>query len=394
MKRRIWLVGLLTVLLLALASPLALAQGPDGDRFVVGQSFTLPAGEKVNGNLTVMGGAATLESGSAVQGDVAVFGGNLTVAGTVQGNVAIFGGLVTLQKGAVVNGNLAALGGTIERDPDAVVSGEIFDGLPFPFPLSQLELLNELPAAPQKPWPPLAPAQRTAEGGVLGVLGSLVLWQLSAFGLAFILALLGIVAISVAPKAMERIASAASSDTLVSFGAGLLTLVVGFLLGLLLLIACCIGLLGWLALGIAWLVGWLAVGLWLGQRLLQALNVRNASSIGEVALGVVLITVLSRVPWCIGFFFGAIVGCIGLGAVVLTRFGTQPPASKQPRGDAPSDAAPFSALTPFDSPTASASEPPVVADIAAEAGSPAGEAPIVLDDSPQVPAPDNNPPTQ
>jgi hypothetical protein len=74
---------------------------------------------------------------------------------------------------------------------------------------------------------------------------------------------------------------------------------------------------------VAWLVGWVAVGLWLGQRLLQALNVRNASSIGEVALGVFLITVLTQLPACIGFFISLVIGSMGLGAVVLTRFGTR-----------------------------------------------------------------------
>ena len=126
---------------------------------------------------------------------------------------------------------------------------------------------------------------------------------------------------------------------------GLLTLVVGILASSLLLIACCIGLLGWLALGIAWLVGWLAVGLWLGQRMLQALNVRNATAIGEVALGVAVITILARLPWCIGFLFGVVIGCIGLGAVVLARFGLPPsdesraPAAAAPAGDVEAAAA-------------------------------------------------------
>ena len=135
-----------------------------------------------------------------------------------------------------------------------------------------------------------------------GVLGSIVAWQFRTLGTALFLALLGVVLLALAPRAMGRIASAAARGAFVSFGMGLLTLVVGVLLGLLLLIACCLGLIVWLALGVAWLAGWVAVGLWLGQRLLQALNARNASSIGEVALGVFLITVLTQLPACIGFF--------------------------------------------------------------------------------------------
>jgi hypothetical protein len=90
------------------------------------------------------------------------------------------------------------------------------------------------------------------------------------------------------------------------------------------LIACCLGVFVWLALLIAIAVGWIAIGLWAGQRLLAALKVRDASVLVEVALGVFLITVLGRLPCCLGALFSAVVGSIGLGAVVLTRFGRQP----------------------------------------------------------------------
>ena len=44
--------------------------------------------------------------------------------------------------------------------------------------------------------------------------------------------LLGVALVAVAPKAMGRVASAAADDTFVSFGMGLLTLVIGLLTGL------------------------------------------------------------------------------------------------------------------------------------------------------------------
>jgi hypothetical protein len=171
---------------------------------------------------------------------------------------------------------------------------------------------------------------------VLAFVRSVVGWELVTLGWSLLLALLGIVAIAVAPRAVGRVATTAATDTLVSFGMGLLTLAVGLALGLFLLIACCLGLLVWLALAVAWFVGWLAVGLWVGQRLFYLLKVRGVSALAEVALGVFLITLLARIPACIGFFFGLIVGCIGLGAVVLTRFGTRSPELyAQEHGDQP-----------------------------------------------------------
>ena len=320
MKPKLAQSFLLVLAILILLTPAVWAQEPTGgDRLVIGQAFVLAEGEEVDGNLVVLGGSATLEDGSVVRGDVAIFGGSATVAGTVQGNVAVFGGSITLEDTAVVEGDLATIGGSVSRAPDAVVSGEVFGGeIPLPF-------LNRFdrPFSPERPWPPLPTARESQRAGVWGVLGSLVAWQFRTLGTALFLALLGVVLVALAPRAMGRIASAAAGGAFVSFGMGLLTLVVGVLLGLLLLIACCLGLVVWLALGVAWLVGWVAVGLWLGQRLLQALNVRNASSIGEVALGVFLITVLTQLPACIGFFIGLVIGCMGLGAVVLTRFGTR-----------------------------------------------------------------------
>lgn len=331
MKKRVWQIGLLSALILALLAPTALAQDIGGDRLVIGQSFVLKAGEELNGSLAVMGGSVTVQADSAVRGDITVLGGALTVAGTVEGNVAIFGGSATLQETAVVNGNVAAFGGSIRRDPGAIVTGDVFSSAPGPL---RLPLLLPLPGIPDLP-ELVNPGRGIRGDGALGVLGAILLWQLVTVGWALGLALLGAIAVSVAPRAMGRMASQAARDTFVSFAMGLLTLVVGVLASSLLLIACCIGLLGWLALGIAWLVGWLAVGLWLGQRMLQALNVRNATAIGEVALGVAVITILARLPWCIGFLFGVVIGCVGLGAVVLARFGLSPSdEGRAPAGEA------------------------------------------------------------
>ena len=336
MKQKLAQLSLLVLAILVLLTPEVWAQEPTGgDQLVIGRAFVLPAGGELAGNLVVLGGSAMLEEGSVVRGDVAVFGGSAAVAGTVQGNVAVFGGSTTLHDSAVVEGNLATFGGSMSRSPSAVVSGDVFGGgipLPLPF-LSRFDR----PLAPEQPWPELPTARETQRGGVWGVLGSIVAWQFRTLGTALFLALLGVALVALAPRALGRVASAAAGGAFVSFGMGLLTLVVGVLLGLLLLIACCLGLIVWLALGVAWLVGWVAVGLWLGQRLLNALNVRNASSFGEVALGVFLITVLTQLPACIGFFVGLVLGCMGLGAVVLTRFGTRPFEDNRVSGGAVQD---------------------------------------------------------
>jgi hypothetical protein len=175
-------------------------------------------------------------------------------------------------------------------------------------------------------------------------LGEVISWQFATLGSALMMMLLGVVAMLVAPKQMNRIATAAASQPALSFGAGILTVIVGILAGALLLIACCLGIFVWLALAIASVVGWIAIGLWFGQRLLALLKVRNGSVLVEVALGLFLITVIGRLPLCIGPLFSMIVGSIGLGAVVLTRFGQQPVSP----GGAAANSAPAQSLEAFD----------------------------------------------
>ena len=319
---RVSLAVFLAVLLLALIGPAALAQDGTGDRLVFGENYVLAAGQQLNGNLAVFMGNATLESGSLVQGDVAVFGGSLTVAGAVRGRVAVFGGAVSLADTAVVQGDLAVLGGSLERAPGARVSGEVWSGLRSGEG-RQLWPQPELPGIPEPVRPEAPRVTADTPGGVLGFLGRILRWEAETLAFCLFLAFLGVLAVAFAPKAMARIASTAATEPAVSFGVGLLSLVVALFGGLLLLLACGLGLLVWLIVSLAWLVGWLAVGLWIGQRLLRAFKARQPSALVEVAVGVILITVLARLPWCIGFLAGLIVGCIGLGAVVLTRFGTQ-----------------------------------------------------------------------
>jgi hypothetical protein len=319
--RRALLVSILVVLILGAAGSAVYAQG-GGDKFVFGENFVLHADQVLGGNLAVLGGTATLEQGSTVKGDVAVAGGQLIIAGTVEGSAAVLGGTAVLEDTAVIEGDFASFGGTAKMAPGAIIKGESFGGLDSKPPSLEIPELPSLPAAPK---PFISPRP-------FGSLGQIISWQFATLGAALMMLLLGIIAVVVAPKPMSRIASAAATQPALSFGAGLLTFIVGILAGALLLIACCLGVFVWLALLIAIAVGWIAVGLWAGQRLLAALKVRDASVLAEVALGVFLITILGRLPCCLGALFSAVVGSIGLGAVVLTRFGRQPlvPAGRGP----------------------------------------------------------------
>jgi hypothetical protein len=344
--RKALLVSILVLLILGAAGSTVLAQD-GGDKFVFGENFVLRSGEVLGGNLAVLGGTATLEEGSTVKGDVAVAGGRLIIAGTVEGSTAVLGGTADLAETAVIKGDFASFGGTANVASGATIEGESFGGLRSVGPSVEIPELPRLPEVP-KPWVSTRP---------FAGLGQIITWQFATLGWTLMMLVLGVIALVVAPKPMSRIANAAATQPALCFGAGLLTVIVGILAGILLLIACCLGVFVWLALLIAIAVGWIAVGLWVGQRLLAALKVRDVSVLVEVALGVVLITILGRLPCCLGALFTAIVGSIGLGAVVLTRFGRQSLVAVGSASSAP----PAQSLAEFDAEVLAPLALPVVA---------------------------------
>lgn len=301
-------VLLAALITLAAVGPTALAQDFGGDQVVLGQNYTLRSGETLDGNLTVLGGTAVIEPDATVLGDVSVAGGVLTVDGRITGNLSLVGGSVRLNETAVVEGDLASFAGSVEQAPGSEVRGNILNGLRTP---------------PQIQPAPVVPDIVRSETPPRSWFARFVGWQLGTIGSILLMGLLGIVMMLVAPRAVGRVASATAMQPALTFGLGFLTLVVGALAGAILLIACGLGLLVWLALIAAGVLGWIGVALWLGQRILRALKLHTASAVGEVLTGVVVITFLARLPWCFGWLAWLIFVSWGLGAVVLTRFGTQ-----------------------------------------------------------------------
>jgi len=279
----------------------------DGGKVVFGGSYTLESGDEINGDLVILGGSAVLERSSQVDGNVVVVGGSASVAGEIDGDVVVFGGDVVLQSTAVVDGDLVKIGGNIHRDSGAVVRGDEesveFEGLPRLGPLPTRLNFDR--------W-----GDRWSSS-IFNIFGDIVV--------ALALAAIGLLVVLFWPKQTEVVGQAILAAPLPSAGVGLLTGVVAVVLIVLLAITICLSPVAFL-LGVAMLVagifGWIAIGLLVGRRLLEAFNVRGITSLMAVAAGTLLISVLRAIP-CLGAIFGFVVGCAGLGAVVLTRFGRQ-----------------------------------------------------------------------
>jgi hypothetical protein len=115
---------------------------------------------------------------------------------------------------------------------------------------------------------------------------------------------------------------------LISGGLGLLTVILAPLVLLFLVITICLSplaLIGVLILVVAWGLGLIALGLEIGTRLAERMNHDWApalsAGLGTLLLIFVLDGLREFVP-CVGWLFPAIAGMVGLGAVLVTRFGT------------------------------------------------------------------------
>jgi hypothetical protein len=185
----------------------------------------------------------------------------------------------------------------------------------------------DLPEAPAVPQVPKAPSVTPRASGALELLGTvgkffgnLLVWFALA-GLAALIALF-------IPKPVEQVAKTITNAPILAGGMGLLTMIVAPALIILLVITIIlspVGLLGVMVLAIGLLFGWVAIGFEIGNRLAASFKGSWAPAV-SAALGTLLLSVVAGLINyinCVGWMAGFIFCVIGLGGVVLSRYGTR-----------------------------------------------------------------------
>ncbi len=329
--RRIAILVVAVVALLLASAPVASAQGG----VVTGEQI-IDSGQTYNGNLVVPGGKLTIRQGGVLRGDIAVLGGELDVAGAVQGDIVSMGGTLRLRDTAVVQGDITNVGGTLERASGARVSGSVIAPGGSTRGPQVIPPLPGAPAIPPIPGAPVTPFQAVPRNPVIDAIG----WLGRTFLLTLGAALLGVLAMLLLPRQMNNIGATLDQHTAASLGMGALTWIVWILATILIaimtviLLIVCIGLLGVpilvamsIILPIAVLFGWLATGLLVGQKLFSLFGAHDVSPLLSVAVGTILLTflvnMLGLIP-CGGPVLAWLATLPGLGAVVLTWFGSRP----------------------------------------------------------------------
>jgi len=311
---------LLLVLWMLPASPVYAQGGGEPGKIIFGDNYTLKSGDELDGDLVVFGGNVTIEEDADLNGNLVVFGGIIKSDGNLNGDVVVFGGLITLDENAVVSGDVVTIGGQMTRSEGAEIKGEVLKNVS-----PNIQLPNG--RFPSEVNPPRVNVNFNPFWTAAGV-----------FYRALIIAGLAMLVVVFLKPQMEQVGQAIVKQPVTSGGMGLLAVVGGpialltasviMIITLILIpVAALVLIAGALLLALAWLFGVIAIGYEVGERFTQSINQTWAPAF-TAGFGTFLVVLiggaLGQVP-CVGWVVPTLVGLVGIGAVLITRFGVRPP---------------------------------------------------------------------
>ncbi len=266
-----------------------------------------------------------------VPGDVVVFGGNAIIEGKVAGSVVVMGGEIRVRRGAEIKGDVVAIGGTIEEDEEVVIRGE-----------------------------------RILVGGVSSQIGdrlhvgSRAIRAMLSIAMLFIGFILFFITMLFLRGKIERVSSHISANLMKCFGAGVLSAAVGLFGLLIVMIPLIITIVG---IPLALLLAVSCLGVYViactsfvftvGRAVATRAGIESGPFV-HLFLGVLLLSIpeiiaflidtLGHAPMApyvlfkiISAFVWLFAYVVGLGAIVVSRFGSRPvepsPPSQRTMGE-------------------------------------------------------------
>lgn len=304
----------LLAVITALLIPSTVHAAPvEDDRVVMGGSFILQKDETLNGNLIVIGGTAKIEKDAVVNGSIILVGGQVTVEGIVEGSLTLFGGSASLRDSAIVLGDVYVTSSVLNKDDLAQIRGEVIEGKQLP-PGFTIPDQVEIPTNPVEG--PLTKVTHFLES-----LLTIFFFSLVSASVAIIATLFMPKPVERAAKSMV------SNPVISFGAALLTVIALPFLLVVLsitiILIPVAVILI--VAFALASYMGWISLGTEIGKRIADLFKttwaVPISAGMGTLILSLVL-GVITLIP-CLGWGVVSIIVLVGLGGVILTRFGTR-----------------------------------------------------------------------
>jgi len=310
-----FLLTVFVIMFVVLAFPTAVQAKSIPDEIVFGESYTLDSNETLDGNLIVMGGVATLEESSVITGGVTVLGGVLDANGTILGNLVVISGTATVGDHALVEGKILAPSGFVNISEQAEVYGTITEDFLDHFNFNNLNIDS--------------PSLKTLQNNSWSFGVNLLVNLMRVVAQTLVLAALSMMMILIMPKPAETITKAIINQPWPVIGFGLLTtlaLPIAALILAITLILAPVSLLALVAFALSILLGWLVIGYEIGNRM-QVMFKTNWHPAVSAGLGTLVLSLLAKganlIP-CIGWILPFFVAVVGLGAVILTIWGTKP----------------------------------------------------------------------
>jgi len=242
----------------------------------------------------------TIEENMKVR-NVFVLRGQITISGTVEQNVVAIGGSIVLTRTAVVNGDVVALGGIIVMGKGADVHGTLTEINSSNISAAISDLLSD-------DW----------EGWS---------WLFAIFSVVvfFAILILALLIVALIPKPIQVIAETIKTNTFKVSLSGLLGLLLIVPIAVLLTISV-IGIvlipLEMILVVSAALLGFIAVSQLIGRRVLMLIKRTGGGVIRQTFWGLITLWLIGWIPY-VGWIIKVLAVVLGLGGVIMTRFGTK-----------------------------------------------------------------------
>ena len=274
-------------------------------QFLSNDVYILKDGEIIDGNIAGVGTTLIIEQGAIVTGSISLIDGQMEISGDINGNINVLAGTTSIHSTAKIGGDINQTSHQLIIDPEARVTGKINTfTLPIEGKNVETEEITNL-----ADW--IRPS----------------VWIIIEFIRNFSLVFINILIVFLFKEPTLRLTRTINNRKMVSWGVGLLIFFALPLVSLVLLATIClspIGLILFISFLIANVWAWSGISLIIGNVITNWLKLNWAEkanvAVGSIILGLIS-TLLAVIP-LIGLVLNITVSAVGMGGIILSKFGT------------------------------------------------------------------------